>query len=972
MYAKAMGRLTVVVAVASVLAGAWMGLGAGAARAQFGIEVFDQSIASDPQGDVFSQAGGHPYAISTTVNLDSHPDPQEPNIIVPDADVRDIVVHLPPGLLGNPASAARCTGAQLLEANYVKEGTLPWFPECPVGSQVGVITLHMAAFEASRYLTFPVYNMVPPPTVPAEFGFNALGTPITLDGDVRNGGDFGVTISANEIPVVLPLDGQTITFWGVPGDPKHDSQRCNGLHIMTTGECEVPQVDPEPPIAFLRLPTSCPASGVGLKTTAQVDSWIDPGDWLEGELISHLPPGYPAAPGEWGAQEGTTGCESLPFTPSVAVSPSTAQADTPAGLNIDIALPQEGLLSPTGLGSSDARKMVVTLPAGVAVSPSAAGGLQACSEAQIGLGNGDAPSCPEASKLATVEITTPLLEHGLTGSVFLAKQNENPFHTLLALYLVAEGSGVRLKLPGEVKLDPQTGQLITTFDNIPQLPFEHVRVNFNGGSRAPLVNPHACGTYTTSAQITPWSGTGTVTTTSSFQITSGPGGGPCPSGGSSFAPSFRAGTTNIQAGAFSPFTLAFFRNDGEQQLGELQVKTPPGLLGTLSNVPLCPEPQASTGDCSAASQIGGMIVGAGAGATPVYVHGGKIYLTGSYKGSQFGLSIVQEATAGPFDLGRVVVRGQITVDPHTASLTISSDPLPTSLQGIPLDLRVVSVTIDKPNFTFNPTDCNPMQITGTLTSGQGAAETVASPFQVTDCQALGFKPKFTVSTNGHTSRLGGASLDAKIAYPKGAPQANIAKVKVSLPKQLPSRLTTLQKACPAATFEAGPSHCPAASVVGIARAVTPILPVPLSGPMYFVSHGGEAFPNLIMVLQGYGVRVDLVGTTFISKTGITSSTFGTVPDVPIDSFELYLPQGPGSALAANGNLCKSKLTMPTSFVAQNGMSFNQNTAIKVTGCAKKAARKASGARRARAGTRRRNAPARARGSSTAHRNGRGK
>jgi hypothetical protein len=593
--------------------------------------------------------------------------------------------------------------------------------------------------------------------------------------------------------------------------------------------------------------------------------------------------------------------------------------------------------------------MVVRLPVGVAVSPSAAAGLEACSEAQIGLQDGNVPSCPEASKLATVEIGTPALARPLTGSVFLARQNENPFHALLALYLLAEGSGVRLKLPGEVKMDPQTGQLITTVDNIPQLPFGHVKVDFSGGPRAPLVNPHSCGTYTTEAEVTPWSGTGTVSTGSAFQITSGPGGGACPSSGSSFAPAFRAGTTNVQAGAFSPFTLAFFRNDGEQQLGELQVKTPPGLLGTLSNVPLCQEPQASTGDCPAASQIGSMVVGAGAGPTPVYVHGGKIYLTDSYRGSQFGLSIVQEASAGPFDLGRVVVRGQITVDPHTAALTVSSDPLPTSLQGIPLDLRVVSVSIDKPQFTFNPTSCNPMQITGTLISGQGAAESVSSPFQVTNCQALGFKPKFTVSTNGHTSRVGGASLDTKIVYPTGALQANIAKVKVSLPKQLPSRLTTLQQACPAAIFQANPTACPAGSVVGIVKSQTPILPVTLTGPMYFVSHGGEAFPNLVMVLQGYGVRVDLVGTTFINpKTNITSSTFSTVPDVPIDSFELYLPQGPHSALAASGNLCKSKLVMPTSFVAQNGMSFKQNTPVKITGCATSSARKARNAGRASA------------------------
>jgi hypothetical protein len=299
----------------------------------------------------------------------------------------------------------------------------------------------------------------------------------------------------------------------------------------------------------------------------------------------------------------------------------------------------------------------------------------------------------------------------------------------------------------------------------------------------------------------------------------------------------------------------------------------------------------------------------------------------------------------------VVVRAAINIDPHTAALTVTSDPLPTALDGIPLQLKVVNVTIDRPSFTFNPTSCAKAAITGTLSSKESGGARVSSPFQVTNCAGLGFKPLFKVSTSGKTSRADGASLDAKVTYPTGSKYANIAKVKVDLPKQLPSRLTTLQKACPAATFDADPADCPKDSVVGIARAVTPILPVQLTGPAYFVSHGGEAFPNLIVVLQGYGVRVDLIGDTFISKAGITSSTFNQVPDVPINSFELYLPEGRYSALAANGNLCKSTLKMPTAFIAQNGASIHQSTPIVVTGCTASKS-KSKKARKARAALKR--------------------
>ena len=628
-------------------------------------------------------------------------------------------------------------------------------------------------------------------------------------------------------------------------------------------------------------------------------------------------------------------------------------------------------LSPPAL-----KNAVVTFPKGIVVSPSAADGLGACSPAQIGLVGSEPPrfdlsepACPESSKLGTVEIDTPLLAKPLFGTAYLAEQDNNPFHSLVALYLAVDDptTGIVVKLAGRVDLNPVTGQLTATFDNNPQLPFSHFKLNLKDGPRAPLSNPSACGTYTTTSDLTPWSTpyTPDATPTSSFQITS------CANQGS-FSPSFNAGTASSQAGAFSPFTLSFARTDPEQELGAITIHTPPGLLGMVSQVPLCPEPQASQGTCSTASQIGHVATTVGPGPDPLSVpQAGQpqdpVYLTGPYKGAPFGLSIAVPAVAGPFNLGTVVVRATIDVDPSTAALSITTDPLPHILDGIPLQIRTIGAVIDRSGFIFNPTNCNPLAIGATIGSLQGASSTVSSRFQAASCASLQFKPAFAVSASGKTSKADGASLTAKVSYPSAAQgsEANIAAVKVDLPKQLPSRLTTLKKACTNAQFEANPAACPAASKIGYATVTTPLLPVPLTGPAIFVSHGGEAFPSLTMVLQGYGVTVDLVGSTFINKAGITSTTFQTVPDTPFNTFELTLPQGKYSALGANGNLCKptktvtvkkkvtvkvhgrkrtvtrsvkqtvaEPLTMPTEFVAQNGAELKQDTHISVTGCPK--------------------------------------
>jgi len=908
---------------------------------RFGVENYELTPENE-DGSLDTQAGSHPFQLTTTIAFNRGPETSSSIGFPPElgplslALPKDLHFNLPVGLIGNPTPFPQCSTTVFDEEasinNYSKHG-------CPTDTVVGVAKVLVfvpGGLGGWKQGLIPLFNLVPNVGEPARFGFVFTGVPVILDTSVRTGGDYGVVVSINDISELPNYLSSEVTFWGVPGDPRHARSR--------TAEClkEEPSCSLSAPdgvqAPLLTLPTSCTGS---LQTSVEADSWAQPG------VFSTVAPVF---------EEALDGCNRLGFSPSISVAPDGAAGSTPTGLTVGIHVPQTASLNPTGLAEADVKNTTVALPSGVQLSPSASDGLQACSNAQIGFtgvnpqsGTDEftpgVPSCPDASKVATVKIKSPLLPNALEGEVYLAApQNfsgpllENPFGSLVALYIVAQDpvSGVLVKIPGKVTPDPVTGQLVSTFENTPQLPFEDLELHFFGSARAPLSTPALCGTYTTQASIAPWSGNEPASPSSSFEITSGPNGTPC-SDPQPFAPGFQAGSTNLQAGAFTPFQLTMTRPDADQTLSRIEMQMPPGLLGTLSSVKLCGEPQAAQGTCGEESLIGHTVVSAGLGNDPFTVTGGKVYITGSYKGAPYGLSIVNPAAAGPFvlDEGRpVVVRAAIYVDPHTAALRILSDPLPTILDGIPLQIQHVNVSIDREKFTFNPTNCGKLAVTGTLSSSEGASAAVSTPFQVTNCATLAFNPKFAVSTSGKTSRAKGASLHVKLTYPLSPFDANIAKVKVDLPKQLPSRLTTLQKACTAAVFAANPANCPKESVIGTAKATTPILPVPLEGPAYFVSHGGEAFPSLIIVLQGYGTTVDLVGTTFISKAGITSSTFKTVPDVPVGSFELTLPEGKYSALAANGTLCKSKLAMPTAFVAQNGAELHESTKISVTGCPK--------------------------------------
>jgi hypothetical protein len=884
----------------------------------FGFDSFDGWL-TNADGTPDTQAGSHPYELTLSFDINHFPSTTgAPN----GGNVRNAEVAVPPGILGDPNATPQCTRQQLDEE------------ACPASSQVGVDRAGLnGEGEPNAILTFPVYNMVPPPGVPAEFSFDLFGRHTFLDAGIRSGGDYGITEHVDDINTSDRVTSDSITLWGVPADPSHDAQR-EGITVIGGRRCRAESggcasgAEEKP---LLTLPSSCAGPQ---EFTVRANTWQNAALTSEIGFVSHDANGVPL---------GFGGCEHLTFDPSIVVAPDTSKADTPAGLTVELKDPQEGLLTPEGIAASDIEGTTVTLPEGVVINPGQAAGLEACQSSQDGVGSEGSPSCPAASKVGTVAIETPLLKDRLEGDMYVLQSNPPNLRLLLA----ASADGVNLKLVGDVGLDPLTGRVTVTFEQAPELPFTDLKLTFSGGAQAALATPTGCGTYSTTSELTPWGNpfVPDAFPRSEFAITSGPGGGACASP-LPFSPSLIAGSTTDQAAGYTDFSLLLQRADGQQRISTLQFKAPKGLLGMISKVPLCGEPRAAEGTCPSASQIGHTVVEAGPGPYPLVVPQpgqppAPIYLTGAYDGAPYGLSIVVPLVVGPFTLRTQVIRARIEVDPRTAQLTVTTGQLPTIVDGIPTDLRTIDAVIDRPGFMFNPTDCSPQSFSGVATSTQGASAPISSPFQVGSCRSLTFKPDFKVSTSGRTSRANGASLNAKIVYPNVAPgnnqassQSNIASVKVDLPKQLPSRLTTLQKACPAATFQANPASCPAASVVGHASAITPVLPVKLTGPTYFVSHAGEEFPSLIVVLQGYGVRIDLVGTTFISKKNITSSTFKQIPDVPITSFELTLPEGRHSALAANGNLCKSKLAIPTAFTAQDGAVIHQSTPISVTGCPK--------------------------------------
>jgi hypothetical protein len=932
----------------------------------FGIQDFYFGVYG-ADGALDLQAGGHPGQIAAGFDLRSIVDPEfnngssESPSTLPAHDLRDVLIDLPAGFIGDPLAAATCSATgianQTIEPQFGRTLTA-----CPAASRIGNVTVDTSPPYSGYISTYrkggeatALYNMVPAAGYPAEFGFSFVkNIEPTFAGLIRTPSGYRLRVAVPGIIRGLGVKGVAFTLFGDPAT--HDASG-------------------NQPTAFFSNPTACNSEPLTARVTA--DSWDEPGHWVSKESTA-----YPQI----------TGCELLQFNPTIEVKPETTQADTPSGYEVDLKVPQSPNSFPN-VATPDLKDAAVTLPAGVAVSPSAADGLAGCQATgseginigsdniepsgrdlgdpqatELGAGSKNhspyddglyhiAPGhCPPASQIGAVEVTTPLLAHPLTGRVFVAQPTcggeGQPVCTeagaeegkVFGLYLEVQGSGVIAKLEGSVEVGGHQGhsahdglpllapgQVRTRFLNAPQLPFSDLKLTLWGGPRAPVANPQVCGEAQTASDLTPWSApvTPDATPFSAFNVT-----GCAPS--MSLNPGFAAGTVVTQAGGFSPFTATFSRQDGEQNLSGITVRPPVGLIGMISKVPLCSEPQAAQGTCGPESRIGTATAAAGAGSHPFY-QSGAVYLTGPYKDAPFGLSVVVPAKAGPFNLGNIVVRAAISIDPHTSAITVTADPLPQSIDGVPLRLKAATVTIDRPEFMLNPTNCSQLAVNATVTGvlpneAPGATSAVSTPFAVTGCRHLPFAPGFKVLTTAKTSRIIGASLHVVVT--SGSGQASIAAAHVELPKRLPSRLKTLQKACPEATFAANPAACPPASAVGTATAYTPVLNVPLKGPAYLVSHGNAQFPDLVLVLQGQGVTIELTGNTHIAK-GITTSTFNSVPDAPLTRFDLEFPQGPNSLLTATGSLCSKPLTMPTTLTAQNGAQLKQNTKITVTGCPKK-------------------------------------
>ncbi|MHB1571769.1 MAG: hypothetical protein ACYC0H_21550, partial [Solirubrobacteraceae bacterium] len=641
--------------------------------------------------------------------------------------------------------------------------------------------------------------------------------------------------------------------------------------------------------------------------------------------------------------------------------------DSPMGMTVSLKVPHNE--EPNNLATPALRNATVTLPQGVSINPSEANGLQGCAPAQIKLHSEAAPACPNASQIGKLELSTPLLPEPLSGRIYLSSEHSgNVFH----MFLVIEGQGVLIKLEGAVEANEMSGRLVTTFKENPQLPFSELKMTFYGAGEAALASPQQCGAYTATSALEPWSQEGaamelghpiaTPAPFSEFKIDQLCGGG--------FAPGFTAGTSNPVAASYSPFSVTFTRKDGEQDLAGVSLTLPRGLTGKLAGVEECATAQINAArsasgkaeqehpSCPAGSEVGTVETGAGVGENPFFL-GGNVYLTGPYNGAPFGLVEIVPVVAGPFDLGTVVVRQTINIDPRTAQVSVKSDPFPTIIDGIPLRIRTVHVEVNRPEFMLNPTSCEATQITGTLLSTAGTQVAESSRFQDGDCANLPFNPTLTAETHAHHTRKDGSFLKVTIVSKRG--EANLAKVKVTLPKKLPADLNTLNESCTEAQFDANPAGCPKASFVGTAVVHTPLLASPLTGPAIYVSHGHAKFPNLALVLQGEGVTIIQEGTTNISK-GFTTSSFEAVPDVPVSSIELTLPEHEDPALGGNGgNLCtttvvkhmkkrvkgkvvkrKRKLTkrltldMPTTITGQNGAVETRTTKLNVSGCAAKA------------------------------------
>ena len=912
---------------------------------KFGIERFT-AVAEEEGGEPVApglggaparQAGSHPFQFTTTFQLNSgrvYPTP--PGLaegahwvaVEQPALPRNLRFPLPAGLIGNARVMERCD----MQAFLLEEGAIN---NCPDGTVVGVSSVTVVETFAFglRRVAVPVFNLPPAHGEPARFGIMVEGAPVVIDTSVDPQNGYRIFASVSNASQLVELLSATTTFWGTPGDPRHDNARgWNCVWLESHGPCERPANLGDP--SFLRMPVQC---------SSPLDFGMELEPW-------NVPIGSEVAKVSF-ASEPLQGCNRVPFSPSVEASPTSRNAEKPSGLDFQLDMPNAGLLNKDAISEGQAKKVEVTLPEGMTVNPSQAEGLGACSPAQYAQEKFDsAPGagCPESSKIGSVDITTPLLDEEAHGSVYVAAPYDNPFDSLLALYMVAKipARGILVKQAGEVRLDPNTGQITTTFDDLPQIPFETFKLSFFGGDRAPLVMPSQCGSYDIVTRFTPWHAADpdnplaseVITKTTPFTVDQG-----CPSGPPPFAPDFVAGTESNSAGGYSPFTARLTRNDGEQEFSRFSMKLPKGVIGKLAGIPFCPEAaisaaRARTGpnggqeemdapSCPDASQIGRTLVGAGVGPALSYAPG-KLYLAGRYQGSKLSIVAITTAKVGPFDLGTVVIRQALKVDPETAEVSTDgsrSDPIPHILQGIVTHARDIRIYVDRKNFVLNPTSCARMTASATVVgsgvdfgaSGDDQPVDVSSPFQAADCASLGFKPKLKLTLKGGTKRSDTPRLRAVLRARKG--DANIGRAQVTLPRSEFLEQAHIRTVCTRVQFRAGEGNgakCPKGSVYGRATAISPLLDEPLKGPVFLRSSDNE-LPDLVAALHSSKVDINLVGR-IDSLNGRIRNTFESVPDAPVTKFVLEMQGGKKGLIVNSTNICNGKHRAIADFKGQNG------------------------------------------------------
>jgi hypothetical protein len=905
-------------------------IAAPAAHAQFGVdeedwiaqmfgsdaEVFDVATQTYGEDGIFDQAGGHGWKGITdfTMRLDGDT-PAGGNA----ANVR---VDVPAGLVPNPTIFPRCP-----RAVFDSDPSL-----CPADTQIGIEELEIKEGPVIARVRVPLYNVGINPDEVSLFGFHPadaaplvplIGSlegldPVYIVGGVRDQPsifgphDVGLYFTIDDAPESPTVLSSKLTFWGVPGDPVHNAQRkqacATGITPSTAETClppvtNVPSTVPHLP--FLNNPTRC--TGIPLLTRLSLWSHSDPQEFAT--VVGRTP--------TIDGNDGARFCERVPFDQGIEVTPDTTQPDAPVGPRVRLSTPQQGLHDKDVLTTSHVKDVTVTLPPGMTINPSAANGLVACTDAQLAANTGTVggDECPEASKVGTVDVKSPLLPDSLGGSAFVGQPLAGDRYRL---FVTVEGRGVSVRLKGSVRPNPSTGQLTAVFPNNPEQPVDTFDVDFNNGSRAPLATPQDCGPKTASGTFTPWSGTAPVTATSGFGI----GGAGCPPG---FEPGFGARTANPVSGAFAPFGASIARADRNQFLSGVRVDTPPGLGAMIKGVEQCSDAAAATGACPASSRIGTASTRSGAGPEP-FALAGPVYFTGRYRDAPFGMVVAIRAIAGPYDLGTVVVRQRVYVDPNDAHVTVVSDPLPRILAGVPIRLRDIDVAIDRDRFVYNPTSCGAKQVGATLHSVAGTARQRAAGVRFDNCEALRFEPRMTMRMTGPRQTALGRHPGLRVRVTQPGRQAGIGNARVTLPLSLALDPENAREIC---GFEAGlRADCPARSRIGRATAISPALNRPLKGPVYFVQgiridpttgNRIRTLPSLLVKLNGE-VRINLRGDTAVERRKLVS-TFESIPDAPVSRFDMRLRGGKGGilAVAARRGLCARRRHVAlAAFTGQNG------------------------------------------------------